>query len=336
MLDMTRIEMTSRTAEFALSLARQHSLAPTPVIFEVLFKYATGAQADVAAEVEEALSKPEDVREDAITRIYDERLGPEALIRGLGTVRRSLSNEIADMSVQINDSLKGNLNLAQAMRESIRDLTAPITKDDVRTICKTISTTNKVHLASTQNMALQLERTQYQLTEMQRELTVLRKNASVDQLTGLNNRRYVQEKIANLVDAGTSTAIVMIDIDSFSVVNERWGFSAGDNILRRLGELLRTNTKGKDIAARVGGDEFVIVLPNTELNGAERLCMNICLEFANINWISQSTEEEIGMLTLSGSVTGLSTSDTYDTLHERLAALMTEAKDDGPSQVRLG
>ncbi|MEO0388175.1 MAG: GGDEF domain-containing protein [Pseudomonadota bacterium] len=336
MLDMTRIELTSRTAEVALSLAREHKLPPTPPVYEVLFTYVTGADPELSGEVEMALRRPEMAREDAMQQIYDDRLGPEALHSGLTNVSNSLTNEIADMSVQISDSLKGNLSLATQMRESIRDLATPMTKDDVRSICKSLASTNKLHLASTQNMALQLERTQFQLSEMQKELSILRKNASVDQLTGLPNRRYLDEKLASILDNGKAITIAVLDIDHFRLVNDRWGYSAGDNILRRIGELLRQNTKGRDIPARIGGEEFAVLLPDTDLNGAEKLCAQISTQFSEINWVSQSTDEDIGTMTLSFGVTAAAPSDTVDTLLDRADMLVYEAKSAGRNTIKVG
>ncbi|MEO0911970.1 MAG: GGDEF domain-containing protein, partial [Pseudomonadota bacterium] len=296
MLDVQRFEYQLELAQKALALTMERRIPPTAPVFEVLVNHFGAHNEQLSQEVEDALSSAPDRVEEKLCTIYDGWFGPEALHKGLSRIQKGLNSEIAEMSVHVSDSLRGNQKLAHNMRESIRDLAAQVTKEDIRTICKSITASNRLHLASTQSMSLQLERTQFQLGEMQKELNILRKKSSTDHLTGLPNRRYLDEKLNALVVSGAPFCFAIIDLDHFKEVNDNWGHSAGDNILRRLGEMLRSNTKGKDTACRIGGEEFGLVLPETSLHGAQRLCEMIATEFREINWISQSTDEEIGML----------------------------------------
>ncbi len=96
--------------------------------------------------------------------------------------------------------------------------------------------------------------------------------ASHDALTGLVNRRRFEEEVATrLAEAqryGTGGALLSIDLDEFKPINDTHGHAAGDAVLRSVAELLRSATRASDLAARIGGDEFAVLLSHTNLVGA--------------------------------------------------------------------
>ena len=94
-----------------------------------------------------------------------------------------------------------------------------------------------------------------------------------DPLTGLGNHRAFHEELDRQVEAamryGTPLALMLIDLDEFKAVNDSTGHAAGDRILRGFGELLSSTLRRADRAYRVGGDEFAVILPHTDLEGAK-------------------------------------------------------------------
>ncbi len=336
MPDDPRFLSAFTSAQQALDLARDLEVPPTPSVFEVLHTHVCGLSTEVSEGIEKLSSKPPHEREEALVQMHDDFLGMSALHSGLSRIRQGLTSEIAEISMQVSDGLKGNLSLASELRQSMRDLAEQVSKDDVREICKTLNGTNREHLTTTQLMADQMKRTQFQLDEMQKELTLLRKSAATDHLTNLPNRRYLDEKLANLIDEKKPFCFAMLDLDFFKKINDTWGHSVGDNILRRLGDLLRQNIKGKDVACRVGGEEFALILPETSLVGAEKLCNGICEMFSGITWVTQTSEEEIGTLTLSGGVTANVSNDDMETVYTRADRLLYQAKETGRNRIIAG
>jgi diguanylate cyclase (GGDEF)-like protein len=103
--------------------------------------------------------------------------------------------------------------------------------------------------------------------------------AVVDSLTGLYNRRFLFEFLQHQIVQSTRYAqplsVLMLDLDHFKVVNDTYGHEAGDLVLKLLALRLKESLRESDIAARYGGDEFVVVLPSTTLGGAVRLAEKI-------------------------------------------------------------
>ncbi|MEM6615587.1 MAG: PleD family two-component system response regulator [Pseudomonadota bacterium] len=93
--------------------------------------------------------------------------------------------------------------------------------------------------------------------------------AVIDGLTGLHNRRYMENHLSNAVDEtlarGHSLALMLVDIDHFKSVNDTYGHDAGDEVLREFAARIRKNVRGADLACRFGGEEFVVVMPETDL-----------------------------------------------------------------------
>ncbi len=120
------------------------------------------------------------------------------------------------------------------------------------------------------NLSRYAQRQESHVLELNRELNHV---ARRDSLTGIGNRLALDEAIARLLDQGNRLrplrfALVLFDIDHFKAYNDEHGHLAGDAALGRLGEILRRATRGADLAFRYGGEEFLLLLPEVDLNGA--------------------------------------------------------------------
>lgn len=110
-----------------------------------------------------------------------------------------------------------------------------------------------------------------------RALADLRSAADTDPLTGLANRRGFIRELHMLVPG---SSLVMMDLDHFRVVNERYGHHAGDQVLKSFAAHLRSVLRGGDVAARWGGEEFAVALPNCDLEGAARVVQRLRTSWA--------------------------------------------------------
>jgi two-component system cell cycle response regulator len=106
--------------------------------------------------------------------------------------------------------------------------------------------------------------------------------AVVDPLTGLFNRRYALSHLTRVVEKAAETgnpfAVIVADLDFFKQINGRHGHAVGDAVLVEISNRLRQNLRGVDLVARVSGEEFLIILPNTELNQARITASRLCRE----------------------------------------------------------
>src|SRR3984885_5728577 len=161
--------------------------------------------------------------------------------------------------------------------------------------------------------------------------------AITDALTGLHNRRYMESHLASLAEQastrGKPLALMMLDIDFFKAINDNYGHDAGDDVLREFAVRLRKSIRGIDLACRYGGEEFVIVMPETDLHVAgmvaERLRRSIASEPFAVNKGAKRIEVTISI--------GLSTLDrkgeSVGDVLKRADTALYRAKHDGRNRV---
>jgi diguanylate cyclase (GGDEF)-like protein len=110
------------------------------------------------------------------------------------------------------------------------------------------------------------------ITELDGTLSQLRRQATTDVLTGLGNRRWLKEigslEIGRAARERTAISVVVFDLDHFKSINDEFGHDVGDQVLMTAGAAIQHNLRPYDIAARIGGEEFCLVLPRTDLDAA--------------------------------------------------------------------
>jgi diguanylate cyclase (GGDEF)-like protein len=178
----------------------------------------------------------------------------------------------------------------------------------------------------------ELARRTSQLEELQEQL---REQADRDWLTGLHNRRYLARELERIAAERTTDplSLAVIDIDYFKTINDRFGHAAGDQVLVRVAGRLCDVLRTSDIVIRSGGEEFLIVMPGTDLHAATVCCERIRTAISGDEW-----ELIAAGLTLTTSV-GIACSDQPDDL-ERLIKIadqrLYEAKSLGRDRVVTG
>jgi len=116
----------------------------------------------------------------------------------------------------------------------------------------------------------------------------LYQQATKDALTGLSNRNYFQNELNKFISIGfrynRAFSMMMLDVDFFKKVNDTYGHAVGDNVLKMVADILMSNKREQDVTARFGGEEFVILLPETALNGAVAVAERIRMAIENFNF----------------------------------------------------
>ena len=163
-------------------------------------------------------------------------------------------------------------------------------------------------------------------------LKATEKVASVDRLTGVWNRHYFEELMANETDRvrryGHSLSLLIIDIDKFKAVNDSLGHAAGDGVLKAVAQRLGLSLRSSDSLCRYGGEEFVVVCPDTPLSTAvvlaERLRSTVCA----------AVVEPAGTVTVSIGVAQYNAGEEWAQCLERADAMLYLAKERGRNRVQ--
>jgi diguanylate cyclase (GGDEF)-like protein/PAS domain S-box-containing protein len=161
--------------------------------------------------------------------------------------------------------------------------------------------------------------------------------ATVDALTGLSNRRDFFDRLSVEVERSTryghELSLIMLDLDGFKEINDTHGHAAGDAVLARIGAIIREVIRVTDIAARYGGDEFCIVMPDTDLEGAQALAERIRSRLASTDFSAHAASLRVtcsaGVSRLGGNIS------SHDTLLASADQALYAAKRHGRNRTEV-
>ena len=124
----------------------------------------------------------------------------------------------------------------------------------------------------------------YEMDRLKLRADELNQTVRIDALTGLANRRLLDETLERLRRGAEPFHIAVMDLDHFKSINDRFSHALGDEVLRRVGRLLKAAVRGGDLAARMGGEEFVLVLPGGEDEVALAICRRVRADLSAQDW----------------------------------------------------
>jgi two-component system cell cycle response regulator len=161
--------------------------------------------------------------------------------------------------------------------------------------------------------------------------------AVTDPLTGLFNRRYMERHLGTLVEKsagrGKSLSVLILDIDYFKSINDQFGHDAGDDVLREFADRMRTCVRGIDLACRYGGEEFVVVMPDTDLSVATMVAERIRRRIAGEPFPIHRGERAIEVTISIGIAARTSPHDDATAILKRADEALYRAKRDGRNRV---
>jgi len=169
------------------------------------------------------------------------------------------------------------------------------------------------------------------IKELQTTKSELEQLASKDFLTGIYNRRSF-EAFANSFLATHDVALILIDIDYFKFINDNYGHLIGDEVLKYVTNKIKTLIRKDDVFARIGGEEFVILLPNTSLENAQKIAEKLrqIIEQESIKIDKLNID-----ITISLGVASLDKNETLKDLLQKVDIALYKAKKNGRNRVEL-
>jgi len=206
-------------------------------------------------------------------------------------------------------------------------------------VIRSLVTSTTTARAATESLQAHFEASQAELHTLRDQLGTLKGEALTDPLTDLHNRRGFEQAVTELYgdrkDALVGAAILMADIDHFKRVNDTCGHLFGDQVIRACAQVLSGAVKGRDVVARFGGEEFLILLPDTPGHGALALAEQIRTAFSKVRIRRTGSKESIDQITISIGVAVPAPAESLEQAIERADQALYQAKSDGRNCVRV-
>jgi len=343
-------EIPARPAAAAPSKSEPLPQAPaaTPQVAETLTARAPDPQPEIhETSTPRVLAAPELV--GRATAVHDETANGPSLARGLRTrvpdvppitspISESLPEKLAH---QMADALSRSHDFDALLHTSLLTLDQSADTPDVAELKRLLKSGIEELIAEHQTLEKNLVDTRRGLQamaedrrHMEKALDHARKNSLTDELTGLPNRnaflRQLNAEIGRARRYGFSLALALIDLDGLKAISERHGYAAGDAILHTYANEIMSLFRGHDLVARYGDDEFAVLLPNTQKDGAVR-AIDKAQKHAAGTFI-QFNGQNLPLPSFSSVVTLYSHGEQPDALLKRAEEALSHAKQRGRAQ----
>jgi len=330
------IEEINSYVRLALPLMSKHKVLVTPRNYAVWYKYVSGSNDELRKTIDAMFEKREEFSEEKNETLY-QRFCAEKDENEL----RKLGKDLQGVLLTILNGVKGLSGQTEKyesfVSESIGNLSEDASVHQIRNVVSEIIVETKGIGTFGKAIQQNLKETKKEL-EMVREKFEQAKNESlVDFLTGVANRKALDEILDKCAGEATSDkndlCLLMIDIDHFKIFNDEFGHIVGDEVLKFVTSKIKEVVRGRDILARFGGEEFVVILPQTPLKGAVIVAENIRSFFARAKLESVATSEKLGVITVSVGAACYRPGEPLETFINRSDQALYFAKNTGRNRV---
>lgn len=330
---------THTIAVMVLAEMRKHRILPTPQHYDLWFTFRTGTIPLLTQRMKQLLSDDSSWPPSTLAALHSEFISPASGASSTGEASLDTLNDIAD---DLCEQIASGENSLQTYGSALSAMSLQLSSDP--TVGSLVEVLGSMAADTTRasehnrNLERQLATCFSRIDRLKRSLSASKVEATTDQLTGLLNRRALEARLRRaLVEArsepDTTFSVLMLDVDRFKSLNDQYGHSAGDYVLRMLARLMKESVKGRDVVARYGGEEFIILLPGTPLLSAAIVGRQIAASLADKRLVHRPSQKQIGLITLSTGVAQNRLGDTLMSLIERADAALYTAKASGRNQV---
>jgi len=324
--------------ERALGLLKQLHIPAIPRNYALLYAFVTSNNKELCDSLRKALETHSCLTDEDSEKIYEKYLGERKVQEQVGEVGSKVSQEMSEIIAVIEAASERAGRYGQSLKGVNAKLAGIESPQQLKTVLGELFDTNNNMAEYNEVLERRLANSKKQIDELQMSLELTRLESFIDEMTGLTNRkRFDQTLELDMSEAKVSSdplCLLMIDIDHFKAFNDIHGHQTGDKVLRLVGQILKTNVKGRDCAARFGGEEFAILLPKTKLPAAIILSDQIRVAVKTKDLVKKSTGESLGHVTLSIGVAAYRTGESTQEFIERADVCLYAAKGAGRDNVK--
>jgi len=336
-------EQADALADQAMGLMRENKIPATPQNFELWFTYAHGQNAELNRNLDAALTsgKARDVHYARELHAHFFTNAQGAVIDQLGG---KLQDEVKRLALILDSAGQDTADYGQTLAKVANEMSSGDVTQNFKTLVDGVAAATRAMESKAKKLENQLEASAGEVNALRERMEAVRQESLIDALTGLANRRAfdqrMSEAIAEAASEGTDLCVLMGDVDHFKKFNDTWGHATGDQVLRLVAQCFKANVKGRDTAARFGGEEFVVILPEISLANARRVAEQIRKAVESKKIVKRSTGETLGSITLSIGVAqftkGEAAADTISRADECLYAAKRAGRNRVQSEEELG
>ncbi|MGC9008505.1 MAG: GGDEF domain-containing protein [Halothiobacillaceae bacterium] len=331
-------EEAASNLRLVLQLMGQHDISPNPRNFALCYEYVLARNPSLNQALDGFFAHGKRPDESTLQSLFDEHIAHGSTFGAMQRAQEELKRILRSVMLQLLQTGHDFAQYANGLGLHLSKLENDPNIELLREITReVVQETHEIERSSKDSSTRLINATE-EVERLRKELEDARREASTDPLTGLLNRRAFTTVLTNAVAKAQADdhplCLLMLDIDHFKNINDTYGHLVGDKVLRFIGRLLTQVVKGQDTLCRFGGEEFAILLPDTDLHGAIRVAETIRSRLNGSHLRLADSGKLLGQITASIGVACYREGGSVDELTQRADKALYEAKRQGRNRVQ--
>lgn len=319
-----------------LPLMSNNKIAADPLNFAIFYEYIIGRNIHLNNELDELLEKQTVFTSELSIKLFKKHICDNS-INSLEKINHTLL-QLINKTGDVIDATGEKASAATIhFQNQSKKLESNQGLSEIKTVLAEIIAETQYLAETSKTLQVQLDESKKEMQFLRHELAQAREIAKTDALTGLFNRRAFDQKLNEYFETHKQNnfelCLLILDLDHFKQVNDMFGHQAGDSVLRYTANLIKEHIAGHHFAARYGGEEMAVIMPDTSFNKAMEIAEEIRSSLARYPLKRKDNKKSIGKVTLSIGVSGFKINDSIESLIERADKAMYRAKSNGRNQI---
>lgn len=327
------LSLAKRTLEFVAD----YRTPPTPHAYELFYTFAAGLNPKLSCALRNVLAEKGRLPSSDAEALHDKYLAPDVETQQIEEIAKKLSAEVTANLKLLGSAAVSTKQYETSLGSAEKKLELASEVPEAQSAVNALIAATREMAQTNAELVSNLNASRAQVEEMEQCLKLVREESSKDALTGLTNRKRfdlrLNEEILKVTQNGQPLSLLVLDVDHFKKFNDKFGHLAGDAVLRFVSSCIQSNIKGRDVAARFGGEEFTVVLIDTEIANATKLADQIRAMINSKELIRKSSGENLGFISVSVGVAEYQPDDSAESLFGRADECLLFAKRAGRNRV---
>jgi diguanylate cyclase len=325
-------------AHDALAWMAERRVPPTARNYEVILAYVGGENAELKTTIDGLSSRDCRFDPSVMASLHDQYFRIQRESTELTELSGKISSELGSLVKLLNTAGRDQSAYGTALSKASGELDQPnLSENRIKNLINhVVQATHAMEIRS-KTLENEVKASSQEVAQLRLHLESVRRESLTDTLTGVPNRKAFDTELKRAMEqsaeTGEAMSLLMCDIDHFKTFNDTWGHQTGDQVLRLVANCISENVKGRDTAARFGGEEFAVVLPQTELADAVRLANQIRSKVESKKLVKKSNGDILGVITISIGVAQYDMKEGAEGLIQRADACLYAAKRAGRNRV---
>ncbi len=291
------------SARNAVKSLEEYGIKPEANHFAVWLAYHSKSHQTLCDDINHLIEKSKKIDEHVCSSLFERYLERAAISEKVLNAGTSVADEISDIMKDIGDVEKKTKAFNNQLADAKSALSAADNPQKVNSIVSSLESATKDMEENSRALESRLAQSRSEIDHLRKELEIVRSEAATDSLTGASNRKTFDIALKSAIRDSRKNrkpfSLIIADIDNFKRINDTWGHQTGDQVICFVaGVMMREMPEGGTVA-RLGGEEFALIAPNTDEMQARMLSERIRKIVENKKLIRRASKEDLGKITVS-------------------------------------